>query len=293
MALPDPTGLEPVVELPLGPVQPRRFLDVVGEIPGAFDGAAARFINGLRWRAWPCRELTLSQTNDPCTTDDLGDIAEDLRTDSPDGCEDWLHQGSFRVEDAIINNVLDDIDMSQSRDRMLTRWDRQISAAFAAELISGAASGGLSLSNTATAPESWAFGAAIALKSALSHLEDEIARRLQGGAGYIHVPPGLLARVVGLTNASLDGDSYRTATGNFLWSDAGYVDAVAPTGGSGPADGEAWLYASGPVFAARTDVKVLESIDITDDEFMLRDFGHGIILFDPCPVTAVLVDFDL
>lgn len=289
MAYPDPTGLEVVVELPRGPMQPRRLLDVTEGIPGANDGGTARWMNGVRWRAWPCRDLTIASPGTPCDSEILEATAEDLRGDGEE-CTDWLIQVPFRIDDAIINNVLEDTDQSYSRERIVDRYNQQISAAFASELISGVGSGGTSLSAVATEPESHPFGTAVPLVEALAHLEDEIGRRLKGAAGFILLPPGALSAAIGF-GTTFDGQFWRTPAGNYLVSDAGFVDATEPDSETAAADGEAWIYASGQIFVESTLPKVLDSIDIDVNEFMLRNVGHGIIVFDPCPVTAVLAEY--
>jgi len=285
--MPDPTGYEMVVDLPLGPVQPRRFLDAVSGIPGAVDSEGVlRWLNGLRWRPWACRDLTVG-------ADSLCD-PEDLTATPTDECVDFAHQLPFRIEDAATNTVLEEKDDGQAESRLSARYARQLSAAFAHELLAGTASGGVSLSSEATEP-SVTFGtAAQPIWNALAVLEAEIAERLDGGVGYIHLPPGLLALSITYYGVHLEGGQWMTPVGNVVISDAGYVNAPEPDGEAASADGEDWVYVSGPVFVERTSGQIYEGAeDIERDTAEWRIHGYGIIVFDPCPVTAILVSYDI
>lgn len=285
------TGREKHVELPAGPNQPRRLLDVLSRIPNAGDAASpTRWLEGVTWRALVCRELT-ADTDEVCDPVDFDVDPHDLN--DTDWCT-WQVQPAFRLADAARADLLSaGIDEDEGAAMLVERYNTRMSAMFASELISGAASGGMSLSTVAS-EGGLTFGAAVALPLAMSRLETEIARRLQGAAGFIHLPPGLLAQAVSNYGLELSDGTWRTPAGNIVISDAGYVDAEEPTGESQSGTDEEWVYASGPVFFESTAPAVAPSgnTDIGANTWTAFVHGYGILVFDPCPVTAVLVDYD-
>lgn len=278
------------IPLPLGPQQPRRLLDVIPPLPSSPDDPNPnRWLDGVTWDPWPCRALTVD-AEDVCTADTL-DV-------TPDECDAWISQTPFRISDAAKASLLA-YTLEEVGARLSARYNRSVSAAFASELISGTASGGQSLSSTATAPNGIAFGgAAVPIWHALAVLEEEIAERLQGSVGYIHLPPGLLAQAVNTYGLSLNAQGmWETPAGNIAISDAGYLNPPPPTGEAASNATTDWVYASGPVWYAAT-VPILigdgaETVDFTRNRFTRYIAGYGILVFDPCPVTAVLTSFDV
>lgn len=292
------TGRESHIVLPAGPVQPRRLLDSISRIPTS---GSERWLDGVTWEPTKCRALTVDN-EDACAT---GDIVL-----TPVTCDAWETQLPFRLTDAMSATTLD-LTPDEVGSRLSAFYNRAVSAAFAKELISGAASGGMSLSSEATAPNGAAFGdAATPIWNALTILEEEIAERLQGGAGFIFLTPGLLAQArlsYGLTLVdSRWKDSYgralvegrwETPSGNIVISDAGFLNPPPPTGQTASGAGEDWMYASGPVFFESTAPSSVgnptESLNFTRNTFTRYVQGYGILVFDPCPVTAVLASYAL
>lgn len=278
------------IPLPLGPQQPRRLLDAILPLPSSPDDSNPnRWLDGVTWDPWPCRALTVD-AEDVCTADTL-DV-------TPDECDAWLTQTPFRISDAARASLLA-YSQEEIGVRLVAVYNRTISAAFASELISGAASGGHSLSSTATAPNGAAFGsAATPIWNAIAVLEEEIAERLQGGVGYIHLPPGLLAQAVKAYGVKLNAvGMWETPAGNIVISDAGYMNPLEPTGQAASGVADDWVYASGPIWYAATVPTLIgdgaETVDFTRNRFTRYVAGYGILVFDPCPVTAVLTSYDV
>lgn len=277
--------------LPLGPLQPRRLLDIIERLPPT-EGDPTKWLQGVTWEPWPCRGMTIRSESD-CEPGNLNTQV------SFEECQDWVVQNPFRLTDAMRRVALDYTSLLMS-DRLETRYNRQMSAAFARELILGAQST-MSLQSVATDPAGVAFGAAaVSIRLGMEVLEQEIATRLQGGVGYIHCPPGMLGGFVMVCGVYLNGDHWETPAGNVVISDAGYVDPTPPVGlGAASTETSDWVYASGPVFFESTAPITYEAFseypsaqtpwnrNIMDDIIA----GYGILVFDPCPVTAVLISY--
>lgn len=289
-----PTGMKLKIALPIPGPQPRRLLETIPRLPPIEDRNAARWLEGVTWEPWECRMLTVGHEDDCGTGADLGSIV-------PAVCQTAVSQVPFRIADAykmsVLNENLDEIGLRQT-----ARYNLQISAIFAHELIAGSGTGVMSLSNQATPPNGAAFGAAaVTTWYGLQVLEEEIAERLQGGIGLIHTPPGLLGRFVMESGVHLNAlNQWETPAGNIVIADAGYMNPVQPTGGGGAsAVTTDWVYASGPVFFEATMPILLDPAFVggTTAAAWNRDIvqqfveGYGILVFDPCPVTAVLVTY--
>jgi hypothetical protein len=292
------TGLETPIILPLGPVQPRRLLDVIPRLP-AIAGNPMRWIEGVTWEPWPCRALTVDN-------EQACDAAGQPVALVPAECEPHVGQASFRISDAMKFTTLDPaVDGMQGQ--LEARYNMQVSATFAHELLSGDGSGGMSLASEATPPNGQAFAdPALSPWEGLSVLEEEIAERLQGGVGYIHVSPGILSRFVsgGVLHLNAVG-MWETPAGNIVITDAGYINPPHPDAGGGASgSGTDWVYASGPVWFESTapifvgtGMQTFEGNSARpgtpwDRNVVLQYLnGYGILVFDPCPVTAVLIGF--
>ncbi|MCH9834418.1 hypothetical protein K0U83_02090, partial [bacterium] len=179
------TGRELHLLLPIGGTQPLRLLDVIPPLdvpPGP-----ERWLQGVTWEPWQYRGLTIDN-EETCVLSTFDVV--------PTTCEAWLSQAPFRLSDAIEGANLT-YALEEAQGTLTARYNMTISAAFASELLSGAGSADRSLSSEATAPVRAAFGsAATPVWDALAILESEIAGRLFGGVGLIHIPPGLLAQAI-------------------------------------------------------------------------------------------------
>lgn len=212
-------------------------------------------------------------------------------------CLPAVSQNPFTLVDLVEMKALELMAFGGEEDvdgEALDRFRHLVSAAFASELISGTASGGISLSNSATAPAGLAFGTASKLTGALALLEAELATRLLNSRGVIHLPPVLLSQAIeGYSLTFVDGH-WTTPLGNIVIVDAGYAAAPQPTGGGDAAGAtEVWVYASGPVHYRLIDGK-LNARDTSSFAFATNDItrwtqGYGLIVFEPSLVTAAQV----
>lgn len=245
--------------------------------------------HGLSFLQRPCRGGYISNTDACVDTDPTTDVVVAV------DCDDWIEQRPFRIYDVMDVssfdwNILD-------VETMLTERMRYIqSALFAKELIDGVGSTGFSLSATATAPTDVAFGSATALVRAMAVLENELALRLMGRQGVIHMTPGMLLQAAGpCTLTQGPGGVWTTPNGTIVVADPGYVNALGPTGNTGSAAGTDWIYGTGEVFYASTTPELLGTLtqSFTMSRNQVRRFieGYGILAFEACPVTAVLANY--
>jgi len=87
----------------------------------------------------------------------------------------------------------------------------------------------------------------------LGVLESALADCLRGSAGVIHVPQVVLPSLAANGLVKSQGALLRTAAGNTVAVGSGYP-GTAPNGDA-PSSGQAWIYATGPVFAYRSPVR--------------------------------------
>jgi hypothetical protein len=154
------------------------------------------------------------------------------------------------------------------------------------------------LPSEATEPAGISFGtAATPLYNALANIESEFAERMYSRSGVIFLPPGLIGTAIATYGVEWRNGSYRTPVGNRIIVDPGFYNADAPTGETASGDAEDWVYASGPVYyqasTAQFDEARAGRVGVTDRN-LINAFGQssGIMVFDPCPVTAVLTSYD-
>lgn len=170
-----------------------------------------------------------------------------------------------------------------------------------------------------------AFGKDVSIGGAAADLDDVVAVLLSnyaqatGGLGgaTLHVPQVLMPGAEGgIPNggrvATKEGNLYRGPLGSVVSPGPGYPHgaSVAGTGGYGPrttddddftpeykgnALTEAWVYVSGPVEYALTEVRALPEEDLVGrfglgraNVYELWGEGRGIVRFDPCTVYAAL-----
>ena len=132
------------------------------------------------------------------------------------------------------------------------------------------------------------------LIGALIAVENGLADILDGGAGMIHMPAGILAALQADGGLRYDADGRPfTATGHLIVADGGTLGVSPATGGV--VAGEIWMYGSGPVFAKMDDpIRIVddpsEGIFLAHNDWMLQVQQHGIAIFEPCSVVAALID---
>lgn len=289
-----------------------RLLAVIDEFPvegSEVGGAQANrwAAGGVTWQPEPCLPLFTGDI-DVCTRVDF--------TDFPRTCEPAITQTAFTVYDAFQASMLD-LKVEEMEEILAGRVTRKLSAAFASELLTGAASGDRALRKDATAPTQRALSSAAApIWYVLAVLEDELARRLRGTKGIIHLPPMFLAQAKATYGVALEGDRWVTPLGNLVIPDAGYIAAEGaggqPEGGGGAAAaGQGWVYASGPVEFRMTEARTVDGDNIgstitsftgrenaAQSVFTSRNVSKrfrslvGLLRWDPCPVTAALASIE-
>jgi hypothetical protein len=126
---------------------------------------------------------------------------------------------------------------------------------------------------------------------ALGALEQELADCYKG-QGLIHVPQSALPTLTAWKLARLDDTTGRLVTpaGNLIVAGGGYPD-TGPDG-STPADGTAWIYATGAAFGYRSDVfftQVPDSLDRSYNTLRMQAERNYLIGFECCLLAAHIV----
>lgn len=255
------------------------------ELPLPAGTLPERWMHGVAWNPHPCRDPLAGAVN-TCSPANF--------TDPNYGCVAAVEQEAFQMYDAFEGALLE-FDPADIDAKLRARQQNWVSWAMARELLSGAASGGLSLSSEATAPTGIAFGsAATPIVNAIRVLESELTERLHNGVGVIHIPPAMLATASEEAGVFAVGDRFFTPLGTLVIADGGYANAPAPTGEAASPDGEDWAYASGPVWYRLSDPELIGGTDWLDrprNHLMRFIDQYGLLVFDPCPVTAVLATY--
>lgn len=289
-----PYPINPPVRVPL----PRgRLLDIISE----FDAPDDRWVMGVTWQPWPCEAL-LTMDVDVCSRIDF--------TDFPRQCQAAITQSAFSVYDALIGSTLE-YTPEDIEEVLTANVTLKSSASFATELISGAVSGDRALSKSAH--PTTLLSTASTIYNAMLAIENDLAFSLQGAQGMIHMPPGLLQEAVRMCGLRIGSDGqWETPLGNKVVADAGYIGARKPDFSATPGVQltTAWVYGSGLVQYKMTAPMAVDGGNIgstltnftgrenaaqsvfTSRNRMTRFVDRiGILIFDPCPVNAVLVNY--
>lgn len=133
-------------------------------------------------------------------------------------------------------------------------------------------------------------GAAVDVATGLGLLESALAD-CYNGVGVIHVPVKLLPTLQAYNLVVAQNGKLRTLNGNLVAVGAGYPGS-SPSGVA-PADGEAWMYATGAVFMYRGEVQIpsdkVSSINRTTNTREMIAERTYVLGWDCCQ-HAVLVD---
>ena len=272
--------------LPAPQPLPARLLDVIPTLPV---GEQRWMADGVTWMERPA-SVTLTRAAAGCAPADV--------SLTPRGCEDVVIQKAFRLFDALSLATSDWISAHAGSTDLVETFRLYMSAAFATELLTAAASTGHGFDSDAVAPTGLAFGsAATPLWNAIAVLESDLASKLLGTRGYIHLTPGLMSVAISDGLVRWVGDHWETGLGNIVVSDAGYVDAPAPSGESASAAGEDWVYASGPVWYLATEPDV-DGGDFTPESWTYSTNtvekwidASGILVYSPALVSAALAAY--
>ena len=261
-------------------------LDASPHLPEAAlsDGKVANrwMLAGVTWVAWGCGDIEAT-TEEACTA--LAPLDFDR------GFGDGLWIGlPFMLWDAAQCSDLS-VTPEWLRERILTRLEVFASAKMATELLTGDLSQGLvAFFNS---PDASLGNTAETIRVGFAKLEASLAAKLHGAVGMIHVTPSVLGLALadGLIFMGA-GDVYRTASGHVVVGDAGYTGTVAPVGGSAATSSQAWIWSSGPVWHAISDVIGLREAEENLIERNTESFygrRYAMLAFDRCTVSAVKV----
>lgn len=202
-----------------------------------------------------------------------------------------VEQPAFKVVDGLKCSTLWQPDDNQYGASMSNRLRRRMnvimSSMLTGELISGWASGGISLSSEADV-----LTAATSMAEAGLEIEEFLRDQLHGQVGVVFIPPQLLHYAIEADWVMLDRGQFYTATGHRVVADAGHVGDLGP---QAPSAGEFWIYATGDIGYGVTDTRLLGEVttDTFDRDSNMRERlaeAYAQLVFDPCAVGGVIVD---
>lgn len=278
--------------LPKTPSLSSRFLDVVPKLP--LDEPDRWQAFGVKWTDMHSFQALQTGTSG-CAPSNLLGVKRGCVT------ADGVGQLPFQLADVLELSTLAWQSIPDPDGEMVDRFDQLVSAAFAKEFATGAASLSNSLANSATPPTTLGVtfaSAAVTVARALAVLETEYAVRAFNGQGFIHLPPGMLGLAIINYGVRMVNGHWETPLGNIVVADAGYVNLRQPTGGGGAAGTlEDWIYMTGPVWYQMTDPHFVGDAfaggGFTFSQNLVERWrmAQGLIVFDPAYVTAVLAAY--
>jgi hypothetical protein len=275
-----------VATLPPPPVRTRGLLTSAAVLLG--DG---NFDSTLDRSRWPMEGITFSPwTFDLPEADESN--CEATYDKQPGEVGDLVTQPGFLLWRSLACTGLSGF-RANLQARLRYSLDDLVSASIAAELETGAASGGIGLVGDVTYSPTQVGSGGLTLLEAFVYLEGFLAGALNGGRGTIHLTAGLYALAVSLSLVDADGLS---PTGHSVVGDAGHSGTVQPFGLAAPGVDERWVYATSTVFYDLTAVEPTpEGVDAETYDFT-RNVDQplaerlGIVVFDPNVLGAALVD---
>jgi len=283
------TGIEKDINLP-GPMGRERgtLLSAMQPIPP--DELVARNVTrgwfGVEWLPWGTGNISVDAID--C------DVVYDF---SARELPDLLVQPAFLMWDALKCSTLSS-ESEWLRGRVVDNLNVYASAAFAAELSTGTASGGLAISGDATYTPTIISATAVDVGRGIAELEDHLADVLHGAIGMIHLTPGLLALAVGDGYVEWRDGQYRTPSGHVVVGDAGFDGTATPFGSTAATSTQAWIYATSMVWYA---ISGINTTDILTDDQHDTDILHnlnrpiakryGLLTWDPSATGAIKVTF--
>lgn len=263
-------------------------LPAINTFDGAREGNANGWLDGVAFLPRLCSPTNIVAL-DPCANNFI-------ELPAVSNCQPWVTQYPFNMVDTLSGKATsftgsDLGQLLEQREEEMRSW------AFAKALIGPIITANTHTLSTDAHNPSTPFGAAISLTRAIAVLERDLANSLHGAQGYIHVPPSILHQIHAAGWLDLDGDVWRLPSGTIVVSDAGYEGAPPPTGGGATATQfEAWLYASGPIEYQYFSWGLVgdnpnQYTNIRTNALERFMQSMGILIFDPCPVTAVLATY--
>lgn len=134
-------------------------------------------------------------------------------------------------------------------------------------------------------------GAAVTPTAGLAFLEEAIGET--GRMGIIHATPAVVASWG--FNLLETGDALRTANGTLVAAGGGYIGAD-PVGGSSPAVGQSWAFATGPVQVRLSDLQLVGddingTLDTSINDVTFRAEKYALAVWDTALQAGVLIDW--
>ena len=134
-------------------------------------------------------------------------------------------------------------------------------------------------------------GGAVTPVVGLAYLEEAIGAT--GQMGLIHATPAVVASW-GFEHVET-GDALRTTNGTPVASGGGYIGAD-PVGGSSPAAGQSWAFATGPVEVRLSDLILVGddingTLDTSNNDVTFRAEKYALATWDTALQVGVLIDW--
>ncbi len=281
---------KPIITIPQAPLLDRGLLlDQIPQFDMSVD-VSERWLNeGVTWQPRICgRDMETTRVLATACEDDF------FEDDPIRECNAFETQAAFTIKDRLKGTNLD-LNPEELVGLLADRFAEMTSWIFA-DVLTSIVAGMNTLPSAASAPAGIAFGsAATPLYSTLGVIEAEFGERMYGRSGFIHLTPGLLANAIENYGVEWRDGRYRTPVGNVVVVDPGFYNADAPTGQAAAAATEEWVYASGQIAYQTSDLDLQEARQRPGaDHNTITAFAqaHGILVFDSCPVTAVLTSYD-
>lgn len=281
-----PAGLEILVPAPRP--MPRPWATAItsysslADVPGfgADAKGVQRWLNGVKFLPYGCDNI-VGEVFDPCV---------ERTSEYQEGFDEIVAFQPFLAEVGIQCSVVG-TDRAELEAYLLAMSEAGRSSILGAQVERDAIGTG----NPSLASEAQVISNADqSLSGAMLAVEDALADVLDGGVGVIHMTPALLIAYTHGGGVLFGPDQVlRTYTGHVIVADAGYL-GVSPVTGD-VADGELWVYGSGPVFAQYAGPITFnglnnEVIDFTRDQWNVKVEQYGIAIFEPCSVVAAKID---
>lgn len=239
-----------------------------------------RWLNGVKFQSFGCDKI-VGVALDPCVE----------RISERQTLGGQVAFNAFGVEVGVHCSTLSfGEDQSALQEYVRAHTEVSRSAVIAAQLETGGLSPDPANPDPSLAGDAQVISGTFAdASSALAVIEDALGDLLDGGQGMIHMTPGTLIRLQAGGGLRFDGRLWYTATGHIVIADAGHQGVSAVTGAL--AQGESWIYGTGPVFLKVDDVLSIvgdswENFDWERNELYVDVEQYALLMFDPCSAVA-------
>lgn len=122
-------------------------------------------------------------------------------------------------------------------------------------------------------------GSAADAVGALALIEDAIGETLGGYVGYVHVTPATLVELVAGFVVYRDAGQWLTPNGNVVVASPGYIGNI---------DNE--IVATTEVFAEVGSIERIQTVDRSDNRYLVLHEAAAIAVFDPCFNVSVAIE---